>query len=90
MNRLLCPFDQHCVTVHSINEGNVQSAAAVGRFTAGMHGLMAEKIIENIHLGNQQAIGAGYWINRPPTGYALRDRVLVPNEDAHSFVVCSP
>jgi len=45
--------------------------------------LEREKIIENIHLGNEQAVRAGYWINRPSTGCDLVDRVLTPNQDAH-------
>ena len=86
-SRLLRLFEQHCVNVHSLNEGDLETGSASGRFTAGLHGLLAqlerEKIIENIHLGNEQAVRTGYWINRAPTGYNAVDRVLVPNDDAH-------
>ena len=85
-SRLLRLFDEHCVTVRSLNEGALEAGTSSGRFTAGIHGLVAqlerEKTIENIHLGNEQAVRAGYWINRPPTGYDLVDRVLVANDDA--------
>jgi site-specific DNA recombinase len=85
--RLLRLFEQHCVNVHSLKEGDLELGSASGRFTAGLHGLLAqlerEKIIENIHLGNEQAVRTGYWINRAPTGYNAVDRVLVPNDDAH-------
>jgi site-specific DNA recombinase len=87
VNRLLKLFEQHCVTVHSLNEGNVESVTASGRFTAGLHGLLAqlerEKIIENVKMGMEQAARAGYWLNTPPIGYDLVDRVLVANDDAH-------
>jgi DNA invertase Pin-like site-specific DNA recombinase len=87
VNHLLKLFERHCVTVHSLNEGNVESITASGRFTAGLHGLLAqlerEKIIENVKMGMEQAARAGYWLNTPPTGYDLVDRVLVPNDDAH-------
>ena len=53
--------------MHSITERNVESVTASGRFTAGMHGLLAqlerEKIIENVKLGIQQAARAGQWLN---------------------------
>ena len=68
VNRLLKLFDRHCVTVHSVNEGNIEAATASGKFSAGILGLVAElernKIIENIHMGNEQAVRAGFWINR--------------------------
>jgi site-specific DNA recombinase len=54
VNRLLKLFERHCVTVHSLNEGNVESVTASGRFTAGLHGLLAqlerEKIVENVKM----------------------------------------
>jgi len=80
-------LQEHCVDLHSLNEGEVQIATASGRLQVGMHGVIAqfqrEQTIENSKLGSEQAARTGYWINRPPMGYDLLDRVLVPNDDAH-------
>nr|WP_291823051.1 recombinase family protein [Candidatus Microthrix sp.] len=40
-SRLLRLFEQHCVNVHSLNEGDLETGSASGRFTAGLHGLLA-------------------------------------------------
>lgn len=54
---------------------------------AGIHGVFAqhyrEHNIENIQFGQLEAVRKGYWINTPPTGDDLVDRVLVANDDAH-------
>lgn len=87
LNRLLKLFEKHCVSVHSLSEGNVESVTASGRFNAGLHGLLAqlerEKIVENVTTSMHELIKDGYWLNTPPIGYNLVDNVLVPNDDAH-------
>lgn len=87
LNRLVALLDRHCVSVHSLNEGNVEVGTASGRMQAGIHGVFAqyyrEHNIENIRLGQREAVRKGLWINRPPTGYDLVNRVLIPNGDAH-------
>lgn len=87
LNRLIRLLDEHCVTLHSLNEGLVEVGTASGRMQAGMHGVFAqyyrEHNIENIKLGQREAVRKGLWINRAPTGYDLDDRVLVANDDAH-------
>jgi hypothetical protein len=87
VNRLLKLFEKHCVSVHSFNEGNVESITASGRFTAGLHGLLAqlerEKIVENVTTSMHELIKAGYWLNTPPIGYDLVDNILIANDDAH-------
>jgi site-specific DNA recombinase len=87
VNRLLKLFERHCVSVHSLSEGNVESVTASGRFNAGLHGLLAqlerEKIVENVTTSMHELIKDGYWLNTPPVGYDLVDNVLVANDDAH-------
>ena len=87
MSRLLKLFEKHCVSVHSLSEGNVEPGTASGRFTAGLHGLFGqferEKIVENVTTSMHELIKAGYWLNTPPIGYNLVDNVLVANDDAH-------
>ena len=87
LNRLIRMFDEHCVTLHSLNEGLVEVGTASGRMQAGIHGVFAqyfrEHNIENIKLGQREAVRKGLWINRAPTGYRLADRILVANDDAH-------
>ena len=79
-------LQEHCVDLHSLNEGAVQIDTASGRMQAGIHGVFAqyfrEQTIENSKMGSEQAARSGYWINRPPTGYDLVDSVLVQNDDA--------
>lgn len=41
-----------------------------------------EQLSENVRMGMVQAMRQGRWVNRPPTGYDLRDGLLVPNDDA--------
>ena len=87
VNHLLKLFEKHCVCVHSLNEGNVESITASGRFTANLHGLLAqlerEKIVENVTTSMHELIKAGYWLNTPPIGYDLVGNILVANDDAH-------
>jgi site-specific DNA recombinase len=87
ISRLLDLFDKHSVGFHSMSEGAVEVASASGRMQAGIQGVLAqfqrEQIVENILMGNDQAIHDGYWLNRPPTGYDTKDKVLMANDDAH-------
>jgi len=77
---------EHCVDLHSLNERTVQIETESGRMQAGIHGVFAqyfrEQTTENSEMGSEQAARSGYWINRPPMGYGLIDRVLVPNDVA--------
>jgi hypothetical protein len=34
----------------------------------------------HVHMGMRQAAEAGRWLNRAPTGYAMRDAMLIPGE----------
>ena len=84
LHRLIRLFDKHCVTVHSVNEGQVQVGTAAGRMQAGMHGVFAqyyrEHVVENVHLGITEAIAKGRWLNRAPSGYDMINGELKPNE----------
>lgn len=87
LSRLIRLLDKHCVSLHSISEGRVDVTSASGRMQAGIQGVLAqyyrEGLIENVKLGNQQAIvGRGRWLNRPPTGYDMVNGLLQPNQDA--------
>ncbi len=86
LHRLIRLFDKHCVTVHSVNEGQVQVGTAAGRMQAGMHGVFAqyyrEHVVENVRLGITEAINKGRWLNRAPTGYDMINGELKPNEMA--------
>lgn len=87
VNRLLKLFEKHCVVVHSLSEGAVESVTASGRFTAGLHGLLAqlerEQIVENVTTSMHELIRDGFWLNKPPIGYRLDQNVLYPDDDAH-------
>jgi site-specific DNA recombinase len=79
-------MERHCVSLHSVNEGQVDLATATGRMQVGMHGVFAqfqrEQIVENVKMGMEQAIRGGRWLNRAPTGYDMVNGELVPNEQA--------
>ncbi|MEN9646622.1 MAG: hypothetical protein RL238_3291 [Actinomycetota bacterium] len=85
LSRLIKLFETHCVGVHSVNEGRVDVGSASGRMQAGIHGVLAqyyrEGLVENVKLGNHQAIAVrGEWLNRAPTGYAMINGRLQPDE----------
>jgi site-specific DNA recombinase len=86
LSTLMRLFERTCVSLHSVNEGRVDLTTAAGRMQVGIHGVFAqfyrEHIVENVKLGQQQAVEKGRWQNRPPTGYSMVDGFLVPNEDA--------
>ena len=86
LSELVRLFEQHCVTLHSLNEGVIDLATATGRMQVGMHGVIAqfqrEQIIENVRLGMDQAAKNGRWLNRAPTGYEMVNGYLVPDEHA--------
>ena len=84
LSRLIKLMEQHCVSLHSVNEGAVDIATASGRMQVGVHGVFAqffrESVIENVKMGQRQAAEQGQWINRAPTGYDMVNGELVPNE----------
>lgn len=78
-------FGQHEVALHSFTE-RLDLSTATGRMFYNVLGSFAqfyrEQLSENVRMGMHQAIRQGRWINRPKTGYDLRDGALFPNEDA--------
>ena len=78
-------FGQHGVALHSFTE-RLDLSTATGRMFYNVLGSFAqfyrEQLAENVRMGMAQAARQGKWINRPKTGYDLRDGVLVPNEYA--------
>ena len=79
-------FSQFSVSVHSVNEGDLDVASAAGRMQIGVHGVFAQfyrdQTTENSRMGALEAFSKGYHQNRPPTGYDLINKELVPNEMA--------
>jgi site-specific DNA recombinase len=77
-------FEQHKVKVHSVNEGELDPATASGKMHIGVHGVFAQyfrdSLVENVHMGMCQAAEKGRWQNRAPTGYAMVNGELVPDE----------
>src|ERR1700736_1427327 len=73
------------VALHSLQE-NLDLSSASGRMFYNVLGTFAqffrEQLAENVRMGNERAVKEGKWINRPKTGYDLRDGDLVPNDDA--------
>lgn len=78
-------FGQNGVALHSFTE-RLDLSTATGRMFYNVLGSFAqfyrEQLSENVRMGMQQAVRQGRWINRPKTGYDLRDGVLVPNAEA--------
>lgn len=78
-------FGQAGVALHSFTE-KLDLSSATGRMFYNILGSFAqfyrEQLSENVRMGMHQAVKQGRWINRPPTGYDLRDGVLVANDDA--------
>lgn len=79
-SRLVKLFEQHCVTLHSVNEGRVEVGTAAGRMQAGMHGVFnqyyREHIVENVRMGMQQAAENGRWL---PCSVWLRHGQRIPD-----------
>ena len=79
-------FSEFGVSVHSVNEGDLDVASAAGRMQIGVHGVFAQfyrdQTTENSKMGALEAFSKGYHQNRPPTGYDLINKELVPNEMA--------
>ena len=78
-------FGQRGVSLHSFTE-KLDLSSATGRMFYNILGSFAqfyrEQLGENVRLGTRQANAQGRWTNRPPSGYDLRDGVLIPNGDA--------
>ena len=78
-------FGAQGVALHSVQE-NLDLSSAAGRMFYNILGTFAqffrEQLAENVKMGNERAVREGKWINRPKTGYDLRDGLLVPNDDA--------
>ncbi len=85
-SRLVKLFQQHGVTVHSVNEGDLNLASASGKMQIGVTGVFAQyyrdQIVENTKMGQRQAAERGRWQNHPPTGYDMVNGQLQPNEMA--------
>lgn len=78
-------FGDRGVGLHSVSE-NLDLTSASGRMFYNVLGSFAqyfrEQLSENVKMGNDRAVKEGRWINRPKTGYDLRNGELVPNSDA--------
>lgn len=78
-------FGNADVALHSLSE-RIDLSSATGRMFYSVLGAFAqlyrEQLAENVRMGMQQAVREGKWVNRPKTGYDLRDGQLVPNEMA--------
>jgi site-specific DNA recombinase len=85
-SRLVKLFQEHGVTVHSVNEGDLNLASASGKMQIGVTGVFAQyyrdQIVENTKMGQRQAAERGRWQNHPPTGYDMVNGQLQPNEMA--------
>ncbi len=83
---LVKQFEAFGVALHSVNEGRIDLDTAAGKLQVGFHGLLAQyyrhSLIENVRMGQDQAVRKGRWLNRLPTGYDMIDGELVPNETA--------
>ena len=79
-------FGDHNVTVHSVNEGDLDLASASGKMQIGVTGVFAQyyrdQIVENTKMGQRQAAERGRWQNHAPTGYDMVNGELVENEMA--------
>ena len=86
LQTLATGFLERGVQLHSVTE-NLDLSSATGRMFYNILGSFAqfyrEQLAENVRMGMGQAVREGRWINRPKTGYDLRDDgVLIPNNDA--------
>ncbi|MGC1237909.1 MAG: recombinase family protein [Acidimicrobiales bacterium] len=79
-------FNSHGVSVHSVNEGQLDPSSASGRMQIGVHGVFAQyqrdHLIENTLMGQRQAHEKGRWLNRAPTGYEMINGYLKPDDNA--------
>ena len=66
-SRLVKLFQEHGVTVHSVNEGDLDLASASGKMQIGVTGVFAQyfrdQIVENTKMGQRQAAERGRWQN---------------------------
>jgi site-specific DNA recombinase len=73
------------VGLHSFTE-NLDLSSATGRMYYNVLGSFAqfyrEQLAENVRMGMAQAMRDRRWLNRPPTGYDLKDGLLTPNDMA--------
>ena len=78
-------FGRAGVDLHSFSE-RLDLSSATGRMFYNVLGSFAqfyrEQLAENVRMGMAQAMREGRHVNRPPTGYDLRDGLLVANDDA--------
>ncbi len=86
LQTLATGFLDRGVQLHSVTE-NLVLSSATGRMFYNILGSFAqfyrEQLSENVRMGMGQAVREGRWINRPKTGYDLRDDgVLIANDDA--------
>ena len=86
LNELVKQFEAACVSLHSVSEGRIDLNTAAGKLHVGFHGLLAQyyrhSLIENVRMGQDQAVRKGRWLNRAPTGYDMLNGELVANETA--------
>ena len=85
-SQLVKLFSEKGVTVHSVNEGDLDLASASGKMQIGVTGVFAQyyrdQIVENTKMGQRQAAERGRWQNHPPTGYDMVNGYLEPNDMA--------
>jgi site-specific DNA recombinase len=85
-SHLVKMFGEHAVTVHAVNEGDLDLFSASGKMQIGVTGVFAQyyhdQIVENTKMGRRQAAESGRWQNHPPTGYDMVNGYLEPNEMA--------
>jgi len=78
-------FGKAGVGLHSFTE-KLDLSSATGRMFYNILGSFAqfyrEQLVENVKMGQQQAVRQGKWINRPKFGYDLINGELVANDDA--------
>ena len=76
-------FTDHNVKVVSVNEGELDLNSASGRMQVGVHGVFAQyyrdQLVENVKMGQRQAVECGRWINQAPTGYQMINKFLEPD-----------
>ena len=79
-------FAEFGVSVHSVNEGDLDVDSAAGKMQIGVHGVFAQfyrdLTTENSKMGALEAFSKGFHQNRPPTGYDLINKELIANEMA--------
>jgi DNA invertase Pin-like site-specific DNA recombinase len=85
-SHLVKTFGEQGVTVHSVNEGDLDLSSASGKMQIGVTGVFAQyyrdQIVENTKMAQRQAAESGRWQNHAPTGYDMVNGYLEPNEMA--------